>query len=149
MAVNVDGVTHHALPRTLELLDKRVKTDKNVMRFVAPLDQLMWDRTAVAHLFSFAYVWEVYKPEKLRRWGYYVLPVILGDEFVARIDSRLSNGGWHVHKWYWEDRVESTPEVLAALEQAVSLFRRYLGAETLKLPRGLSRRFARRFQGRV
>ena len=52
VAVDVDGVRYHALPRTLEHLDKGEKTEHQ-MRFVAPLDQLMWDRPAVAHLFNF------------------------------------------------------------------------------------------------
>jgi len=134
VAIDVEGVRYHALPRTLLQLDTDVKTEQH-RRFIAPLDQLMWDRPAVAHLFNFNYVWEVYKPEKLRRWGYYVLPVMLGNRFVARIDSRLSQGIWKIHKWYWEDGVESTPDMLNALELAVSQFRRYLGADTLKLPR--------------
>lgn len=138
VAVDIDGVTYHALPQVLEHLDKSVKTDDHQMRFVAPLDQLMWDRPAVAHLFNFEYVWEVYKPKTLRRWGYYVLPVMLGDGFVARIDSSMINGVWCVHKWYWEDGVKPAPEVLDALEQAVSRFRCYLKAETLRLPRGLN-----------
>lgn len=146
VAIDIDGVTYHALPQTLEHLDKSVKTDDSQMRFVAPLDQLMWDRPAVAHLFNFEYVWEVYKPKKLRRWGYYVLPVMLGDGFVARIDSSMSNGVWRVHKWYWEDGVKSTPEVMDALEQAVSRFRFYLKAETLKLPRGMSRQLRGAFR---
>ncbi|MFW2365242.1 MAG: DNA glycosylase AlkZ-like family protein [Desulforhopalus sp.] len=139
VAVNVDGIVYHALPRTLEHLDKNVKPKELQIRFVAPLDQLMWDRPAVAHLFNFDYVWEVYKPKTLRRWGYYVLPVMLGDDFVARIDSSMRNGVWQVHQWYWEDDVECTREVLDAIEQAFSQFRRYLGAESLKLPRGLTR----------
>ncbi len=146
VAVDVAGVTYHALPRTLEQLDTSVKIDDYQMRFVAPLDQLMWDRPAVAHLFNFEYVWEVYKPEKIRRWGYYVLPVMLGDEFVARIDSSMSNGVWSIHKWYWEDGVESTLELLDALERVVSRFRHYLGAEALNLPRGLNRQLRGAFR---
>lgn len=137
VAVDVDGLRYNALPQTIEHLDEDTSIEYE-MRFVAPLDQLMWDRPAVAELFNFDYVWEVYKPEKLRRWGYYVLPVMLGDRFVARIDSRMSHGVWEIHKWYWEDGVELTLDALQALEQAVSRFRRYLGADTLKLPRGLS-----------
>lgn len=146
IAVDIDGVTFHALPRTLEHLDTIVKPDKQHMRFVAPLDQLMWDRPAVAHVFNFDYIWEVYKPKKIRRWGYYVLPVLLGDGFVARIDSSLSNGVWCVHKWYWEDGVESTSEVLNAVEQTVSRFRHYLGAKALKLPRGLGQQLRGAFR---
>ena len=146
VAVDIDGVAYHALPRTLEHLDETGECDEHQMRFIAPLDQLMWDRPAIAHLFNFDYVWEVYKPKKLRRWGYYVLPVMMGNRFVARIDSSLSHDIWRVHKWYWEDGVESTPEVLDALEQAVSRFRCYLGAEVLKLPKGLSQQLRGAFK---
>lgn len=144
--LNVDGVRYHVLPRTLERLDTSAEPEQQTMRFIAPLDQLMWDRQAVAHLFNFEYVWEVYKPKKLRRWGYYVLPVMLGDEFVARIDSSMKDGCWHVHTWFWEDGIEPSQKVLEALEQAVHRFRSYLGAETLKLPRGLNRQFRGAFR---
>lgn len=136
--VDVDGVMYHALPHTLEHLDTSATTQHHI-RFVAPLDQLMWDRPAVAHLFDFDYIWEVYKPEKLRRWGYYVLPVMLNDRFVARVDSRMSHGVWNIHKWYWEDGVEISLDILTALENAVARFRCYLGADSLKLPeRGMN-----------
>ena len=146
VAVEIDGVRYNAMPRTLELLDRCPATNEDVLRFIAPLDQLMWDRTAVAHLFAFDYVWEVYKPQKLRRWGYYVLPVLFGDRFVARMDSSMNGSCWNVHAWFWEDGVIITPELLDALEHAVRLFRRYLGAETLKLPKGLTRKLSGAFK---
>jgi uncharacterized protein len=133
--VEVDGKTYHTLPQTLEHLNTIPESERQ-MRFIAPLDQLIWDRRAVAHLFDFDYVWEVYKPEKLRRWGYYVLPVLFGDRFVARFDSRFSDGTWHISKWYWEENGRPSANVLDALEKAVCCFRFYLGAKTLKLPRG-------------
>ena len=109
------------------------------MTFVAPLDQLVWDRKAVKHLFGFDYVWEVYVPEAKRRWGYYVLPVFYRDRFVARFDSRLKGGVWEIYAWYWEPDVTTDTEMLGALEDAVRRFMTYLGAEKLKLPTGLSR----------
>ena len=145
VAVDVEGMRYHALPQTLEYLDQHDDSEHH-LRFIAPLDQVMWDRKAVSHLFDFDYVWEVYKPAKLRRWGYYVLPVMLGDRFVARIDSRLSDGVWDIFKWYWEDGGESTLETLNALELAVSRFRHYLGADALRLPRGLDRRTREAFR---
>ncbi len=136
--VDVDGATFHALPNFLHTIDDKTVTSQD-MRFIAPLDQIMWDRPAVAHIFDFDYRWEVYKPVNQRRWGYYVLPVMFGNEFVARIDSRLSDGSWNIHKWYWENDAPSK-EMLDAVEQAVCRFRHYLGATSLKLPRGMDKR---------
>lgn len=135
--VDVEGILFHALPELLETLDSAKPINR--MLFLAPLDQFMWDRKAVAHLFDFDYIWEVYKPKKDRRWGYYVLPVFYRDRLVARFDSRLKEGVWNLHKWYWEDGVTPDAEMLTALERAVSSFKTYLGAEKLKLPRGMDK----------
>ena len=133
--VEVEGVLFHALPEVLDSLDSAKPVDR--MTFVAPLDQLMWDRKAVAHLFDFDYVWEVYKPEKGRKWGYYVLPVFYQDKLVARFDSRRKEDTWHLYTWYWE--VKPNAAMLSALERAVSSFKTYLGAERVALPRGMDR----------
>jgi uncharacterized protein YcaQ len=71
---------------------------------------------------------------------------MMGDGFVARIDSSLSHGVWSVHKWYWEDGGHTTSDNMTALEQAVSRFRCYLGAEALKLPRGLNKQLRGAFR---
>lgn len=133
--VEVEGVRFHAFPETLKRLEEAPL--EPAVRFVAPLDQLMWDRKAVAHLFGFDYVWEVYKPETQRRWGYYVLPVMYGDRFIARVDSRLEGTAWHVKGWWWEEGVTPDPVMLAALERASLAFMRYLGAGSVKVARGV------------
>ncbi|HKI54405.1 MAG TPA: crosslink repair DNA glycosylase YcaQ family protein, partial [Anaerolineales bacterium] len=70
--------------------------------FLAPLD-IVSARGRAKKVFDFEYVWEVYKPEKERRWGYYVLPILYGDDLVARLDPKLDRttmtleikGFWH------------------------------------------------------
>ena len=56
--------------------------------FLAPLDHVS-ARGRAKVLFGFDYVWEVYKPEHLRKFGYYTLPILWGDRLVARFDSKL------------------------------------------------------------
>src|SRR4029079_5114973 len=56
--------------------------------FLAPLDPLAWDRDLLLRLWDFDYRWEVYVPAPKRRWGYYVLPLLYGDRFAARIELR-------------------------------------------------------------
>ncbi len=125
---------YHLLTGSQAFLDQTVPAE---VRFLAPLDNLVWDRKMLAELFGFAYIWEVYKPEPLRKWGYYVLPVVCGDRFVARVDSRFKNGVWYITNWWWEPDVTVTAATLRALEEAVRRFCRYLGADAIELPSDL------------
>lgn len=54
--------------------------------FIAPLDNLIWDRDLIEQLFDFKYRWEVYTPENKRLYGYYVLPMLYKAQFVGRIE---------------------------------------------------------------
>jgi uncharacterized protein YcaQ len=67
---------------------------------LSPFDNLLWDRPFAERVLRFAHLIEVYKREHERRYGYYVLPFLLGDRIVARVDIR-------------SDRSASTLRVLA------------------------------------
>ncbi|HEX7734557.1 MAG TPA: crosslink repair DNA glycosylase YcaQ family protein [Ktedonobacteraceae bacterium] len=107
------------------------------MLFLGPLDSFLWDRKGVQQIFDFDYVWEVYKPEPQRRWGYYVLPVFYGDRFVARLDSRLERGCWTITRWWWEPDVTPTADLLDALQTATGSFVRYLRADSVSVEAGV------------
>lgn len=126
-------------PRLQEILD-----DDNAgsprAAFIAPLDNLLWDRKMIQELFDFEYIWEVYKPVEERRYGYYVLPVLYGDRFVARFEPTIDRdqGILIIKGWWWESEVEPTEEMRAAIVQAFQHFLRYLGAERLEIGDGLA-----------
>lgn len=128
--IEAEKSVYYAYAPALKLLDKPALEPRAL--FLGPLDSFLWDRKALLQLFDFDYLWEVYKPEHQRKWGYYVLPVFYGDRFVARFDSRLEKGTWTLARWWWEEDAKPDANLLAALRVAMEQFMHYLGASAIQ-----------------
>jgi uncharacterized protein YcaQ len=93
--------------------------------FLSPFDRLVHDRDRAEALFGFRYRLEMYVPKAKREYGYYVLPILVGDRLVGRIEPRF-------------DRKTRTLEVLGAwgdtsrTDDALDSLATWLGAETRK-----------------
>lgn len=130
MPVEIEGMKANATPELLALLDLPPIEPRVV--FVAPLDQLMWDRKMTAHIFDFDYVWEIYMPEAKRRWGYYVLPVLFGDALVARVEFYCREGVLELRRWHFEAE-RPGPAFFTELERALVGFMTYCSAGRIKV----------------
>jgi uncharacterized protein YcaQ len=94
---------------------------------LSPFDNLMWDRTFLRRLFGFEHVIEVYKREHERVYGYYVLPLLLGDRLVGRADlkSDRAEGVLRIRRFTPEPRVRRRLD--EPLEHAATRLARSLG----------------------
>ncbi len=102
---------------------------------IAPLDNLLWDRRLAKELFDFEYRWEVYKPVGERRYGYYVLPILHGDRFVARFEPGRDkkSGALVIKKWWWESGVIPSKRMQSDLRQCFKRFLSYLGTDNFQI----------------
>lgn len=84
--VKVGGVAAHALPGTVEN-DDGLCVEAGA-RILSPFDNLVIQRERLRWLFGFDYQIECYVPAPKRRYGHFVLPVLYGDRFAARLEAK-------------------------------------------------------------
>jgi uncharacterized protein YcaQ len=127
-----------------ELLNRRYESNGvQEASFIAPLDNLLWDRKFIKNLFQFEYTWEVYKRPQDRKYGYYVLPVLFGTEFVARFEpvfdkkKRVLN----IKNWWLEEGVVFTEDMKEAIRKCTEDFAGFLGAVSINVSGGPEKLF--------
>jgi uncharacterized protein YcaQ len=115
-------------------LHPEATTPRKVERAVllCPFDSLIWHRDRLERLFDIHYRVEIYVPEKDRRWGYYVFPLLLGDRIVARVDLKADRPGGRllVPAAYLEEGVAAR-EVLPALIEQLQEMAAWLELDTI------------------
>lgn len=109
-------------------------TTSEEVTFLAPLDQVS-ARGRARVIFGFDYVWEVYKPAHLRKFGYYTIPILWGDQLVARFDSKLdraTNTFVILGLWLEDMQLGKDKMFAEALAHGFARFMVFLGAKSLE-----------------
>jgi hypothetical protein len=124
--VTVDG---WRLPAFLHP-EAKVPRKMEACALVSPFDSIMWGRDRVEDLFGFSYRIEIYVPKPKRTYGYYVLPFLLGDRYVARVDLKAdrADGTLLVQSAFLEPAVDPI-EVAEALAGELRLMATWLGLD--------------------
>lgn len=138
--VKIKGIeeTFYIRQSEIVLLDKT--KDSAHASIIAPLDNLIWDRKLILKIFDFDYKWEVYTPDKDRKYGYYVLPILYKDRFVGRFEPVLDqkNKTLLIHNWWWEKGIQVDSRMIDALIICINEFRKFLKAEAISISKNLS-----------
>jgi uncharacterized protein YcaQ len=129
--VRIEGseVPHWAAP---EVLDAVPPPREPLVHILSPFDPLVIQRARLALFFNYEHVFEAYVPKARRRFGYFTLPVLLGDEVVAALDLKTDRAAGQVlvQAWHWLG-VGRPRAHKRLIEEALGRFERFqLAAET-------------------
>jgi uncharacterized protein len=102
---------------------------------LSPFDNLIADRARAELLFDLPYRMEIYVPKAERRYGYYAMPVLDGDRFVALVDPAMdrANGRLLVRAVHAAPQTTPTGEVWRSVAGAVGDLAAWLGATEIEL----------------
>ncbi len=102
---------------------------------LTPFDPVVWFRDRAERLFDFEYRIEIYTPAPKRRYGYYSLPVLVGDDIVGRVDLKADRASstLRVQSAWWEHGRPADAAVRVADELRTAA--RWQGLETISISR--------------
>jgi uncharacterized protein YcaQ len=114
-AVEVEG-TKGTWFTLAESLDSQPEPGRRTT-VLSPFDNLIADRARTAELFAFDHRLEIYVPPDKRIWGYYVMPILHGERFIARVDARIEDGRMRILALHEEPGRKAPKAIRKALDQ--------------------------------
>lgn len=109
----------------------------DLVHILSPFDPLIIQRKRLKLFFGYAHAFEAYLPKDKRVFGYFGLPVLIGDTVVAVLDLKTDRqaGRLLIQQWSWLERQES-PARKALIEAELARFERFQLAKDVAVPVG-------------
>ncbi|MEO5913981.1 MAG: winged helix DNA-binding domain-containing protein [Luteolibacter sp.] len=131
--VHLEGIPtapHWAEP---EILDAPPGEPPSFVHILSPFDPLIIQRKRLSAFFGYDHLFEAYVPAAKRKFGYFALPVLVGERIVAAIDLKAdrTNRKLLVQKWTWLEKI--TTEERTAVDEALHRFERFQFASSAAL----------------
>ncbi len=128
----LDGEAYHALTKSIEETTKPLRS-KMRLHILSPFDNLVINRGRLKKLFDFEYKLECYFPAAKRKFGYFCLPILFGDQFVGRLDPKADRKTktFIVRKLILEPTFKDHDALLPALARKLRAFAAFNGCEPI------------------
>lgn len=125
----------YALAADREVWENPRESKEDYVRFLAPLDPIIWSRKIFRSVYGMEYSWEVYKKPKDRKYGYYCLPIMFNEQYVGLIDPffRKEDRVLEIRSLHILDQSVRHSRFLSALRAEIQRFCNYLGAEEVQV----------------
>jgi uncharacterized protein YcaQ len=122
---------HWARP---EVLDQAGESDPGLVHILSPFDPLIIQRKRAELIFGYGHRFEAYVPKQKRLFGYFALPVLVGDDIVAALDLKTDrqNKKLLMQKWSWVGngkKQAARKELKHRIEEGLDRFERFQLAE--------------------
>ncbi len=136
--VIIDGVKdhHYILQKNLNRLDNlKIDSSEKPVKILTPFDNILRERHFPEQLWNFDYTIECYVPPPKRVYGYFVLPILDGNDLAGRMDVKVhrKEGVMEIKSLFLEKKQLQSPEGLERFRKGVSDFADFHSCERIDI----------------